>query len=187
MNENLRLLIKQAQAATPRNEQERLVFQWLPLIHHVAERLHVRLCDDKLTIALDALMHAAELFDPARGVQFNTYAYTAIYRELIRPPRLKQVVFQPLRSLPQETQGPAAGDPLVRREERRRCCQRARRLLARMRPRDRQVVLAVAVGGLSKKQVGQELGIGKERARQLYERGIREARRGARLAAADVA
>jgi DNA-directed RNA polymerase specialized sigma24 family protein len=56
-----------------------------------------------------------------------------------------------------------------------------------MRPRDRQVVLAVAVGGLSKKQVGQELGIGKERARQLYERGIREARRGARLAAADVA
>jgi RNA polymerase sigma factor (sigma-70 family) len=40
--------------------------------------------DDRASVGLVTLVHAADRWDPSRNVTFGTYAYTAIHRELIR-------------------------------------------------------------------------------------------------------
>jgi RNA polymerase sigma factor for flagellar operon FliA len=72
-------------AAAQRTQQERdsLVEQYLPLVRHVAARLPVAMPasldrDDFYAVGVIGLMHAATVYDPARGASFKTFAYTAI-------------------------------------------------------------------------------------------------------------
>lgn len=64
-------------------ERDRLVEQYLPLVHYVVARLPVTLPgsldrDDFFSVGVIGLMHAAATFDPNRGASFKTFAYTAI-------------------------------------------------------------------------------------------------------------
>lgn len=197
MNPNLRILIDQAQAATPRNEREALVFTWLPLIDHIADRYGLNpLDDEQLSVALDALMRAAELFDPSRGCQFNTYAWRAIYYELTRPAPKKRIVTVPLmiqaggRNHREECERIEASytpdDPLEQAERRQGQRTLVRRLLRRMRPRDRKFVRAFVMQGKSGTQLAAQHGICKQRIDQLVQRGLDQARRG-RISAEAVA
>jgi len=64
-------------------ERDRLVEQFLPLVHYVVARLPVTMPgaldrDDLYSVGVMGLMHAATTYDAARGASFKTFAYTAI-------------------------------------------------------------------------------------------------------------
>lgn len=64
-------------------ERDRLVEQFLPLVHYVVARLPLTMPgsldrDDFFSVGVMGLMHAAATFDPNRGASFKTFAYTAI-------------------------------------------------------------------------------------------------------------
>ncbi len=66
-----------------KEERDKLVEQYLPLVRYVAERLPVTMPgsldrDDFNSIGVMGLMHAAAAYDPTRGASFKTFAYTAI-------------------------------------------------------------------------------------------------------------
>ncbi len=60
-------------------QRESIILHYLPLIHFVANRLAMRLppniaVDDLLSAGAIGLMDAIDKYDPAKGVQFKTYA-----------------------------------------------------------------------------------------------------------------
>lgn len=63
--------------------REQMVVRYLPLVKHVAARLamglpaHIDL-DDLYSYGVFGLLDALEKFDPARGVKFETYAFTRV-------------------------------------------------------------------------------------------------------------
>lgn len=64
-------------------ERDRLVEQYLPLVHYVVARLPVTMPatldrDDFFSVGVLGLMQAAANFDPTRGASFKTFAYTAV-------------------------------------------------------------------------------------------------------------
>jgi RNA polymerase sigma factor for flagellar operon FliA len=64
-------------------ERDRLIQQYLPLVHHVVARLPVTMPstlgrDDFYSVGVIGLMHAARTYDPGRGASFKTFAFTAI-------------------------------------------------------------------------------------------------------------
>ena len=64
-------------------ERDRMVEQFLPLVHYVVARLPVTMPgsldrDDFYSVGVMGLMHAASTYDPTRGASFKTFAYTAI-------------------------------------------------------------------------------------------------------------
>jgi RNA polymerase sigma factor for flagellar operon FliA len=64
-------------------DRDRLIEQYLPLVHYVVARLPVSLPgsldrDDFYSVGVMGLMHAASTYDPNRGASFKTFAYTAI-------------------------------------------------------------------------------------------------------------
>lgn len=66
-----------------KEERDRLVEQYLPLVRHVVSRLHVTMPatlsrDDFFSVGVMGLMHAASAYDPNRGASFKTFAFTAI-------------------------------------------------------------------------------------------------------------
>ena len=66
-----------------KEERDRLVEQYLPLVRHVVSRLHVTMPatlsrDDFFSVGVMGLMHAAAAYDPSRGASFKTFAFTAI-------------------------------------------------------------------------------------------------------------
>ena len=72
-----------ARIQRPVAERDRLVEQYLPLVHYVVARLPVTLPgsldrDDFFSVGVVGLMHAASTYDPNRGASFKTFAYTAI-------------------------------------------------------------------------------------------------------------
>ena len=72
-------------ATKPRSKEERdrMVEQYLPLVRHVVARLPVTMPatldrDDFYSVGVMGLMHAASAYDPGRGASFKTFAFTAI-------------------------------------------------------------------------------------------------------------
>jgi RNA polymerase sigma factor for flagellar operon FliA len=66
-----------------KEERDRLIEKYLPLVHHVVARLPVTMPatlarDDFYSVGVIGLMHAARTYDPARGASFKTFAFTAI-------------------------------------------------------------------------------------------------------------
>jgi RNA polymerase sigma factor for flagellar operon FliA len=66
-----------------KEERDRLVEKFLPLVRHVVARLPVTMPasldrDDFFSVGVMGLMHAAAAYDPNRGASFKTFAYTAI-------------------------------------------------------------------------------------------------------------
>jgi RNA polymerase sigma factor for flagellar operon FliA len=64
-------------------QRNRLVEEYLPLVHHVLGRLTIHLPptldrEDLFEVGVLGLMQAAQTFNPARGAAFKTHAYTNI-------------------------------------------------------------------------------------------------------------
>ncbi len=83
-------------------ERDRLVLANLPLVNHILG-LVVKRCswvarhglEDARQIGYAALVRAADLWDESRGVRFNTYACNAIYRRIMQETRNCHVIFIP--------------------------------------------------------------------------------------------
>lgn len=78
------------QTASPvwQNRRDRLVASCVPMVHGlVVSVLHVgkwhRDYDDAVSAGMEGLVRAANKFNHVRGVQFSTYAFTCIRRDLI--------------------------------------------------------------------------------------------------------
>ncbi len=66
-----------------KNEKEKLVIRYLPLVKYVVDRLPVSFLpqvsrEDLISSGVIGLLKAMESFDPSRGVKFKTYALTRI-------------------------------------------------------------------------------------------------------------
>ncbi len=64
-------------------ERNRLIEEYLPLVHHVLGRLTIHLPstldrEDLFEVGVLGLMHAAQTFNPSRGAAFKTHAFTLI-------------------------------------------------------------------------------------------------------------
>jgi RNA polymerase sigma factor for flagellar operon FliA len=70
-------------AGMTNDERNRLVEEYLPLVHHVLGRLTIHLPptldrEDLFEVGVLGLMQAAQTFNPARGAAFKTHAYTNV-------------------------------------------------------------------------------------------------------------
>ena len=87
--EALRGRIAQAYAIAGREaRQERWILEYLPMVHHVVQKLRVHLPDradveDLISAGTLGLVKAARSYDPARNAEFKTYAYIRIRGSVI--------------------------------------------------------------------------------------------------------
>jgi RNA polymerase primary sigma factor len=184
------------------DEIERLQTQALNLKNQIVET-HLRLVvsvarrrtttghelSDRISDGNFALLRAVDSFDFARGNRFSTYATWAIFNELTQRDRrewCRRKWFVPL------TYGSLAtsdgeSEQYEQKEARVERNKAVERLLRRLDRRERQIIVNHhGIGGLpvrTLKEIGLDLGISKERARQLAERAHAKLRDFARLEA----
>jgi RNA polymerase primary sigma factor len=155
--------------------KNQIVENHLPLVISVASKRPTAgydLCD-RISDGTFALMTAVEHFDFGRGFRFSTYATWAIFNELARQDRRewrRRKVFVPLGYDPL-----AAPDLEIEQKETQDVCRTVvERLLRRLNRRERFIIVnRHGIGGGPEQtltQIGLDLGISKERVRQLLER-----------------
>lgn len=87
--EALRSRIVQAYAVQSReSRQEQWILEYLPMVHHVVQKLRVHLPDradmeDLVSAGTLGLVKAARSYDPSRNAEFKTYAYIRIRGSVI--------------------------------------------------------------------------------------------------------
>jgi RNA polymerase primary sigma factor len=171
--------------------KNRIVETHLPLAVSVAKKRFRPGYDlsDRVSDATFALMRAVDRFDFARGNRFNTYATWAIINELTHYDRQQKRRSSRVVALREESLSTGESDSeRYEREEAQDVCRAAvDRLLNRLDWRERRILEyrhgIGGVGELSLKQIGLDLGISKERVRQLEQRAHSKLRNLARLEA----
>jgi RNA polymerase primary sigma factor len=128
---------------------------------------------DRINDAALALMQAANRFDFARGNRFSTYATWAILNELVRYDRKQRRHRDRIVALYEDclaTQE-AAGEQYEREEAQDASRAVVERLLGRLDGRERRILeFRHGIGGIpehSLNEIGRDLGISKERVRQI--------------------
>jgi RNA polymerase primary sigma factor len=196
----------QRPAAADLDEPERLHAESLKLKHQLVEanlRLVIAIVKDRARPGYDlservsdgnfALLLAVDRFDCARGTRFSTYASWAILNELaLYDRRRKRQRHWPVALYEDALAAPDPGSAAHEVEEvqdRRR--EAVGRWLDRLDQRERRI-LASRHGfgggpGQSLQQIGRDLGISKERVRQLVARAHDKLRKFARLEAFELA
>jgi RNA polymerase primary sigma factor len=184
------------------DEVERLQFEALKLKNQIVET-HLRLVvsiakkhvrpgydlPERISDGTFALMQAVDRFDFARGHRFSTYATWAILNELTR--HYRKECRRRNRSVALFQDSLASPDTESERfdEEQAQDHRRAavERLLRRLDGRERRIVVnRHGIGGVPEQtlnQIGLDLGISKERVRQIEERAHAKLRGFARLEA----
>jgi RNA polymerase primary sigma factor len=172
--------------------KNQIVENHLPLVISVASKRTTagyELCD-RIGDGTIALMEAVEHFDFARGFRFSTYATWAIFNRLTHQDRRewrRRTVFVPLHYEPL-----AAPDLELEQNEAQAACRTVvKRMLCRLDRRERWIMVnRHGIGGVPEQtleQIGLDLGISKERVRQLKERAHAKLRVFARLEAIETA
>jgi RNA polymerase primary sigma factor len=166
--------------------KNQLVETNLRLVYSVAKRRTsacYELCD-RISDGTFALMNAVDRFDFARGYRFSTYATWAIFnaltqrdrREWSRRKRTAPLRYESLATPDLESEQNEARDERTKAVD---------RLLRRLDRRERWIMVnRHGIGGVPEqtlKQIGMDLGISKERARQLEERAHAKLRDFARI------
>jgi RNA polymerase sigma factor (sigma-70 family) len=174
-----------------REDQQALAAQWVPLAYRLAGRYAAANpgldADDLRGVALESLVHAARCFDPGRGVKFPTYFGRAVGLNLrsesarqraaglggltsdIRNGRLRGTA---------PALGELAADPPGREAdpaadaERREAERAARGALAAVGDRRRQALLLRHADGHTVREVGQALGVSRQRAGEVIEAAL---------------
>jgi RNA polymerase primary sigma factor len=174
--------------------KNRIVETHLPLAVSVAKKRFRPGYDlfDRISDATFALMHAVDRFDFARGNRFTTYATWAIVNELTRYDRLQRRRSSRAVGLHADCLATIESDSeRYEREEAQDVCRAAvDRLLGRLNWRERRILeCRHGIGGgaeHSLKQIGRDLGISKERVRQIEQRAHAKLRSFARLEAIEL-
>lgn len=176
--------------------RRRLFEKHLPLVHHIAKKIHSRALfnigtvDDALQTGRVVLWQAACQYNPLHGSKFITYAFRCVMngllREAYRPALLTGVGKRPLEDHPRVGSLPVGYDDAPERsdgrtsEDRVANAELVQMALAAIRPEDRRMVEAVY--GLddsqpkSMEEFGTSVGLSRERVRQRLQRGYTEAR-----------
>jgi RNA polymerase primary sigma factor len=165
----------QAEALKLKN---RIVETHLRLVVSVAKK-SLRVGDDlsdRVSDGAVALVQAVDRFDFARGNRFSTYATWAIINELARRDRKQRRRWS--RTVALDAHGPATSESESERYEREEaqdvCRAAVDRLLSRLDWRERRILeYRHGIGGVpesSLKEIGRDLGISKERVRQIEQR-----------------
>lgn len=194
-------------------ERDELVGRNVRLVWHTARLVARRvgrpdLCQDEDLIqdGMAGLVRAAELFDPARGVQFSTYACRAVFswmmngleaRDAVRVPRHvrgearaeARERLRPRRLDPggegggswlrvRDGEAMAARVPAATRDDRDddRTRYDLGKVLARCRAGQERLVMEGRARGLTLEEVGRLLGVTKERVRQIQVAATRRLR-----------
>jgi RNA polymerase primary sigma factor len=176
------------------NLKNRIVELHLALAVSVAKK-HVKVgydLSDRISDGTFALMRAVDRFDFARGNRFTTYASWAIINELTRYDRLQR---RRRRTIPLHEDCLAIKESESERYEREEAQDACRgavdRLLGRLDGRERRILeYRHGIGGVAEhslRQIGRDLGISKERVRQLEQRAHAKLRSLARLEAIELA
>jgi RNA polymerase primary sigma factor len=139
-----------------------------------------------------ALLRAIEVFDYSRGNKFSTYATRAIHNQFTRAFRGKNHR-QPQSLLGHDEDFMSAADPRTDDLEQSDFQDRQEaigRLLAGLDDRERRILVGrYGIGGACEqtlKQIGKELGISKERVRQIELRAADKLRKPARMESPDL-
>ena len=168
----------------------------LRLVVSIAKR-HMNSTDDFFALVSDgnmSLIRAAEKFDYARGNKFSTYASWAIMKNFARtiPSEFKHR--DRFRTTTEELFLAAQDDrkdPYVEESAHRRRQREVNRILGRLDEREQKIISARFGLGrgnepLTLKEVGEEMGVTKERIRQLEARALTKLREAADEAKLDV-
>jgi len=168
----------------------------LRLVVSIAKR-HVGASDDFFTLVSDgnmSLIRAAEKFDYTRGNKFSTYASWAIMKNFARtiPEEFKQK--DRFRTSSEEMFSTAADEGLgVLEQEHAQNLreQQVRKILDRLDEREQQIIinrfgLDYSREPLTLKEVGAEMGVTKERVRQIEARALNKLRLAAKDAKIDL-
>ncbi len=178
----------QAEALKLKNQ---IVETHLRLVVSVAKK-HVRAGYDlpeRISDGTFALMRAVDRFDFARGNRFSTYATWAVFNELVQSDRRERRHRN--RSIAAYQDSLVAHDSVSDQYETHEAQDESRaavqRLLRRLDRRERRIIVnRNGIGGVPErtlKQIGVDLGISKERVRQLEQRAHAKLRSFARLEA----
>jgi len=98
--EAMRSRIAQAYAMQSReSRQEQWILEYLPMVHHIVQKLRVHLPDradveDLVSAGTLGLVKAARAYDPAHNAEFKTYAYIRIRGSVIDELRRRSFVPQ---------------------------------------------------------------------------------------------
>lgn len=130
--------------------------------------------DDLVGDGMLSLANAVEHFDYARGNRFSTYACTSLRQNYIRTvPKQNRDTVTCINNQPDWFDARASGESETAeasREEQTK--EQVRALLARCAPRERDVLRMRFFDDLTLEQVGERLGITKERVRQIQARAL---------------
>ena len=142
--------------------RQRIIEENINLVYAIAKRRFRRIDPDELIgVGCEGLMRAVDRFDPERGYEFSTYACRAIWSHMLRSlsrARPTAELFDGL-SVPER-----GGDRLLAQE--------AAGLISRLPDRQRRAVWLRFWRDAKLEDIGKDLGISKERARQLILHGV---------------
>ena len=143
--------------------RQRIIEENINLVYAIAKRRFRRIDPGELIgVGCEGLMRAVDRFDPERGYEFSTYASRAIWshmlRSLLSKARPTAELFDGL-SVPER-----GGDRLLAQE--------AAGLISRLPDRQRRAVWLRFWRDAKLEDIGKEMGISKERARQLILHGV---------------
>jgi len=176
----------------------RLVEAHLPLVRHLAIRMIHRArpyleMDDLIAIGTEALLRAAERFDPARGVAFGSFAYLRVRGAMCegigvvgplsrgvarrrpgRPERRALPVVFPLddRHLSGGATRAELGDEMTLAIDATRIGPRLTDALDRLDDRDRQLIVRYYFGGDTLHEIGRDMGRSRSWASRIHARAL---------------
>ncbi len=166
--------------------KNRIVQSNLRLVVSIAKR-HVNASEDFFQLVSDgnmSLIRAVEKFDYSRGNKFSTYASWAIMKNFARtiPGEYKQRDrFRPTSEEVFLARADERSDRYLQESEQQRREQQVNRILESLDDREQQIIISrfgldYSQEPLTLKEVGEELGVTKERIRQIQTRALNKLR-----------
>jgi len=136
--------------------------------------------DDVISIGYAAICRAAQGFDPSKGIKFSTYAQRCIFQAVCDQARRAQFIRKPLSPEPLPfkyvSQNIQKNEPyyddraiMEERDSNELLSKKVSRCLRLLSKRHREILIRRCMKGETLKQVGERIGVTKERVRQIQE------------------